>query len=439
MLQFLRLRALPAIIEWCLWIPIWFPLSILMIPNTQLSLWIGHMSAAVFSGVIMTWLYPFRKRWQSSAFSAAIGITSVFIWFFTFNVESYGQHAIIFAFTSLLAYRGTLYGMRRWYELLNSMMVIGSLMLFFVMSLFFKYYEPLQSYANFFTFTGVVVLAIVLVLMNVSHLQAAALTQESEDVKAIRPILKVNRLYLAVLFLLIMGISFYDTLWKLALQSLQAWLSRLRFPTGEDEIEPVPPMDNTMQNLIPMDDNEPSRLAMLLERIFMWVAFIVAFVVGIGLLILAVRHGMKFLRKLFGFMNSISSESDSTGYVDIKESLLNNTKTERRNKWRKMWEHWRHQEPKWQDLRNNRERARYLYKHWILEMIRRGYTWKPYYTPSETTSDTSHWLKEQENAKATGIATVYQKARYGKPDQEPTDEEITAMHKKVLGKGNTLK
>lgn len=225
-MSILKKHLLPALIEWLYMTPILLPLSILIIDESSLPVWGIHMMLSILAGLLMTTFFPLQKRWQSIFFSLCIGAISLLLW-----TGDWKQTIFTMTITSILAYRGMLYGM--YTELLHHIIGSISLVLFFFSSLFFSFHETLQPHAITFAWISVFILAIVLAHTNIAHLKAAALTQDVEDKKAVRPLMYANRPYLLMLFLIIMGITLYDTVWKWVLDTIGRWFANLSFtPPG---------------------------------------------------------------------------------------------------------------------------------------------------------------------------------------------------------------
>lgn len=119
------------------------------------------------------------------------------------------------------------------------------------------------------------------------------------------------------------------------------------------------------------------------------------------------------------------SDNWNQGYVDEKESLMNWQKlhgkyTDRLKQWLfRVFE----KEPKWESLKNNGERVRYLYRHVILHCISIGYQYKKCLTPTEILYE----LKESGKVghETERIMHMYNEVRYG--GKEVSDSAVKQL------------
>jgi hypothetical protein len=91
-------------------------------------------------------------------------------------------------------------------------------------------------------------------------------------------------------------------------------------------------------------------------------------------------------------------------------------------------------EPQWEQLPNNREKIRYLYRHWMFDFMRRGYLFKRSLTPAETLMDLRLGEKGAEQS-GRQLTSLYERVRYGGDTATVSDEE-TELVRETMGKGN---
>jgi hypothetical protein len=89
-------------------------------------------------------------------------------------------------------------------------------------------------------------------------------------------------------------------------------------------------------------------------------------------------------------------------------------------------------EPKWEQLPNNREKIRYLYRHWMFDFMRRGYLFKRSLTPAETLADLRLSDNEVEPS-GRQLTAIYERVRYGGDTVSVSDEE-TELVRETIGK-----
>ena len=89
---------------------------------------------------------------------------------------------------------------------------------------------------------------------------------------------------------------------------------------------------------------------------------------------------------LLEFLKSYVMYQENVGFIDEKEKLIGLADIGR--DYRDRFQNWLksilEREPKWEELQNNHQRIRFLYRHLILRCLSRGYTYKKYLTPKET-------------------------------------------------------
>lgn len=421
-------RMLSALTEWLLLFPVWFPLCILIFPDAQLPAAALALTAALIAGILLHQLLAIPKLWQCLAASLAGALLAGWVW-----PGSVWAKLALGAMIGIVLFRGQQYGLRRWDDLLNPNVVWASMLLFFAGYFFFRHAEVLQPHRNVFGITGMIALGIALFLSNTMQIHSAALTRGQEDARVVRPILRTNRKYLAVLYGLIIAISFGEAVWHAVTSALKKWLSSLSFPdTGEDAAPAESPPLTAPGGDFPLEPGEPSRLAVLLQTILQWVIYILLIAAALIGLYYAFKGLRKLLGRLFRLLGRNVERSDDTGYIDEKESLLARAIRENRQRWGTMFSRLVHREPKWDELADNRERARFLFKHWLKRLRTEGYEWHPQHAPAEIFRDAARWRKEPEQTRETSLA-AYHKARYGPPDVEPSAWEIERMREELKG------
>lgn len=105
---------------------------------------------------------------------------------------------------------------------------------------------------------------------------------------------------------------------------------------------------------------------------------------------LAYKWGKKLVIALMRWLH-IERDIEEVAYRDEHENLLN---------LHLMGQSWtgrfhsffvKEQKIKWADLKNNKERIRFLYRYYIEKRISEGYTYEPHLSPQETIQDLQRW------------------------------------------------
>lgn len=195
-------------------------------------------------------------------------------------------------------------------------------------------------------------------------------------------VVRLNASYVILFFLalvLIVAFTFgsaMDTLMEWT-RRLLAWIFSGSEPVAVDE--PPPPPAAPQMPLFGADANaEPSLFWKLLERLItvvFWVALTVGALAGIGFLL---RFLMKKLfpqawEALLRFLRKREAEPEAADYVDEQSSTFEWEKLRRRvmKPWAQTARRWRRE--RYDDLKTNRERIRFLYRERLRQAIGKGY------------------------------------------------------------------
>ena len=393
----LRQRMLPALTEWFLLLPVWFPLSILMFRASGPGPIAAATAAAVALAALLPRIVPIRKVWQHVLVALLFAAAAWALWPGP-APERLGAGALVGA----CAARALLYGMRDWQALLRPTFGWISLILYFFAGFFFQHSPLLTPYRGAFAACGVAALVVAMVISNTMYIRSTALSREREETSAVRPILRTNRLYLTVLFVLILGLSLYESIWHFLTTTLYEWLVRLLTPSGDMSLpEPETPSSAPppQMGLVP-GDGEPSRLAKILETVFLWLIYAVLLALAVVGLVFAARGVLRLYRYVLRLLGRTVEQTEDAGYVDEKESLLDRVIKDNRARWDRLWNRWTEREPKWEELADNRERARFLFRHWLGRMRKAGFAWHSPDTPEEIFRAADHFAREGGGAAA---------------------------------------
>jgi hypothetical protein len=93
-------------------------------------------------------------------------------------------------------------------------------------------------------------------------------------------------------------------------------------------------------------------------------------------------------------------------------------------------------EPRLEDMPDNREKARFLYRRWLRSLADRGYRVQCALTPVETAQDVGEWRRKSPDAKAApplspeeqkALIELYYLARYR--NDQPSDEQLNDIRR----------
>ncbi|GIP35731.1 DUF4129 domain-containing protein [Paenibacillus sp. J2TS4] len=334
----------------------------------------------------------------------------------------------------ILFYRGAHMANRKAVHIYPEMFYWLGPLAYFVTSIFYLKIEALSPYVPLMFWLGIAALLICIFMSNRVHLQWTALSrnknqQEGEEQKLGSGIEWHNRLVL----LMLLAIIALGSLWKQLkdgiawlYEQLVAWLNALfASEAAEEPIDNGPPPPPDMSMPPGLDRGEPSALFLWLEKAAKFVFFIIMLIAFFALLywlarksVMLVRWLNRWLKERMGMRNLDSSEN--TGYTDEEENLEGGLKHWRRRSADRLQDWLRRlteREVKWEALPNNREKARYLYRHYVLKQISEGYSFKPSNTPKETGRELDAPPASEGNT-VQELVEAYEKARYGERDPE---------------------
>ncbi len=281
---------------------------------------------------------------------------------------------------------------------------------------------------------------IVLFVSNTEQLKSATLPGEETVPVLSSSVLRNNRILILLSLVVVMVIGYFNKL-----KDGTAWLVRKAFMfmleafmflaglfiTPIDGIE-APPSQGPME-LIPEEIQEPS----LLKHILNIAGLILSWIAVALLLWFALKAFYKLLKKLYRYIIGILRERmslrEDTGFIDEKIKLKGFTEIGRdyidsfQNWIQRLFE----REPKWEELSNNRQRIRFLYRNFLLRCMRAGYTYKKHLTPRETSKDILAWQQDR-GSQIEDLAQIYDSIRYGQDDVE--DRKVQNLAKDFLDK-----
>ena len=159
-------------------------------------------------------------------------------------------------------------------------------MLYFALSVFVRFSAETAPIASLTSWFAMFTLAVSLFMMNQFALNRESLQEDQQRVVT-RSILWKNRLLIilfAGLILLVAGFKQLaeglQALWNMIVRVIVWFLS---LGIGGEPAQ-QPPMNPNVQEMLPMEEQEPALFWVILERIAMGIALVLAVVVGLFLL-----------------------------------------------------------------------------------------------------------------------------------------------------------
>lgn len=411
---------------------LYFPILVLIdafMPGMPLPfpLLLGAMSLLYALGFAFYVAVPSARHWQS--FLVGIAAPGLAAWLL--GGTEVGM-IVQFAVFALAWVRGARNRLRGWDRSFNEGLQWLGLGVYFVTAFLYPRAAALAAYAPWITGLGIAALAFTLYHSNSTMLRKETL----HSIGAKKPQVGAdtkwrNRLMVLGLFGVALLISAVGALAEAArtgfaalfraVAVLYAWL--MSFIPLEQKSEPGSKAPSPLEGLPP--PAEPSAFAKLMEQILYGAVLLLLAAVAIGLLYLAGKYAIRYIRRLMNWYGERLDADLGIGYVDEKQSLLDprDWAKERADHWRQRLAALFRKEPGWNDLRDNRERVRHAYRRMLLGRIARGYEHDEGLTPRETGRKIER-RSPLEQAEADSIR-LYEEARYG--GKEVSDEQANRL------------
>lgn len=390
--------------------PIVLATGILLFPATSIWLWIGSLAIFTLIGIFEGYLLENDKKLLCILINLS---ASAFLSYAFLGISP--KVILSSAIYIIILYLGIQSTKAPVVESLPHTASQGWLAIYLISYFIFIMVGVLKPYTPIITLMAVI--STVVYLFQSNELKLKSMTNSTNKKLIPASIVKHNRLTIVFTFLSIFIISNVPVIknvilaiWYMLSKTLTMiidWLTRL----GNIRFSKTDYSDDALSHST--GSFNPSILKVVLV-VFAVLAFIV-----ICKIIYEVTKDLR--NSLFQGRNI--KETDF-GYEDEEVSLINldNLKKGYNKKVRTRLSNLYHNEPKWKDLKSNKERIRYIYKHILLNSISAGYLFKAHLTPSETVKDLDDW-KQQKLFEKSRLALLYNVVRYGDGDVEDADVE----------------
>jgi hypothetical protein len=414
------------LVELLMAFPIILAIGILLVPTSRMWIWIGSLSFSYLLG-LLTAKYIIRKKGfiQNSVNFLIAAIISYL---------SVGINISIMFCLILGIYvfrRGMNLAEKDWEKLLPVNVLLFGIIVYFLAYFFYKSNTAMSSYMPAIYWSGVLYLFVTLLIKNTSQISQANLSA-SEKRSFSSSVLHRNRLIISVTFALILIISGFSQIKDALSNMLKAfakWLFLLVGSRTEQEQVLYGPPAIDLQGLLGLGVNaEQTKTSLIIEKIAYGVAILIIALLLYFLFRVVFKKIYHLVLKLVNLImnyllrnTSNISETDDNDYEDEKESLLKSLSGSYANKFKNWLKDVMEREPKWKDLKDNKERIRYIYRIILFKSVMAGYPYKSYMTPKETSADLSKWNKGK-GYDLKESANLYNKVRYS--DLEISDEDV---------------
>lgn len=325
----------------------------------------------------------------------------------------------------------------------------AGVIVYFVVSAIASFRAEWSDLAGALAALGTLHLAVALYLAHDRNIRDITLSDHAAQ-RVPREMRRQIRVYAAVLLLAMLALAaglggIIVHALRQVLTALVGWLLAL-FDSGPPEELPEEPPAAPQPQMPPMEPGEPSLFSHILNLIFYGIAILI---IG-ALLYWALSRLYRSRRDLWDKWRALlqkilrirpRASQSQAGYVDEETSLFSWEETLNRMRNHRLGRLFaRQSEPEYDDLPDNRAKARFLYRKWLRSLIGLGYKAQPHLTPAETLADAESWQQAQEGKRGKrrqtepqqqnheALVELYYQARYR--DREPTEEQLNRVRGK---------
>lgn len=410
------LKWLQSLYEMLCIMPVLLLLGALIVPERYQWLCLGYLAGGYLWGLLLGLPLKKSRMWLRLLIVLAGAIVPAC---FLFPAENWAPIVTAVGITSV--YRGSVLTYRDWEEHYPLPVSWIGLVLYLLFSYLFTRGEILKPYLPFFTLTGLVFIVTTVFALNHRAMRKSVPSRE-ETIPLPRRMIKQNRWLIALLavFVLVIGLfrTIKDTV-AAAAAAVFAWFMGV-LESLYGNMQQVPLEDGGMPMLPPA--GETNSLWQTVLTVLLYIvggAICLSIIAGVFVVL---WNGLKRLYRALLDLLGRRSEPMSQGYIDQRESLWDMEMARRTLSRTRRWIRTAFTpRDRWRDMRDNRQRARFLYRSYIRRAMAEGF--KP--DPAATAADTLTAAKTFTGSHPEALADLYADARYG--DIEPADAAIAAV------------
>lgn len=321
--------------------------------------------------------------------------------------------------------------------------------LYFIAGIAYSRVALLHGELGLITWLGAACLGIALFVTNYEYLRYTTLANKSAALLP-RGLRRHNTVFIVIILGLIVLFAAGVGRWigHMLLEIIRhivAWITR---SSGEPEaLQPEEPKEPPMM-FIPDEVQEPGLLSHILNLLFYVLSGAVVAAIAVFALYWLYKNAggiwKRSIDRLLALLRRQDRAGESAGYRDEESSIFSwEEKRQKWGQWRGALARFGKRQERYEDMRSNQERVRFLYRRLLLTRLHEGSEWKPGLTPLEIARDLQlHDDKKKGQRAKPGQDThesaieplikLYYRVRYG--GKEPDDEEVADLRRKLSQK-----
>lgn len=431
-------RAVSAAFEFSMAIlPVWLLLRRHGMPESVHPSW---AAAAVIASVLSAALSEQLRSWWMNL-AASLAMSAAAVWIVGPSVSSFVGAGLLVA----ACLQGSTVHLRS----RRNLWPWTGVAVYFAVSAIAQFRAEWSGLTGVLAAAGTLHLAVALYLAHDRNIRDITLSDQASQ-RVPQEMKRQIRIYAAVLLLAMLALAaglggfIIHTLRSVAITLINWLISLFRSEKSEDILEEPPAMQKP--ELPPMEPTEPSLLSQIMNIVFYGIAILLLLAIVYWMLSRLYRNRRDLWDKWTALLRRMlrvrpRAASDTAGYVDEETSLFSweeTLKRMRNNRLGRLFA--RHSEPGYDELPDNRAKARFLYRRWLRGWAGMGYKVQANLTPKELLADTESWQKEQKGPQAKrrhsefaqqdgkALVELYYEARYR--DKEPTEEQLNRLRGK---------
>lgn len=351
-----------------------------------------------------------------------------------------GNPAIGMALGAVFAYHGLTSG-RRDQRIRLYWLGLG---LYLLAGMVYSRIPALSGWLTLLTWAGVFCLAWTLFVANRNYLKYSTMAYNAAGQKLPRGLRGHNSIWIAAIVVLAVLMAAGTGRWigSILLNTARQLFSWL-FKPGEEPAPELPPEEESeaASPVMPLfEQPEPNRWTEFLNGAFYVLGTVAIIALAILVIVLIYKNagGMlrQFMNRLLGWLKRTGREEPPTDFVDDETKLGFRVSGDK--KWSELLNPLLSRfgrRERWEDMRDNRERIRFLYRRLLQTEQADGYAVKPYLTPMETEKEIrglqgeTAGKRSRINARskrrpaADKLIQAYYRIRYGEREPEPAEVE----------------